>query len=83
MSTREKAINLVNRLNDKRLEILIELFEQFADEKPDEDEDEDEDLRRKREAFMRLQKIIQNSSPMNIEDYDKELAEYREEKYGN
>lgn len=39
-------------------------------------------LNPKREAFLRLKNIIQNSRPMDIEDYDKELAEYREEKYG-
>lgn len=75
MSTREAAINLVDRLDEKRLEMFIELFGQFAGERSD----ADEDMRKKREAF---DYIVSHRKPYVGGDYKEELAQARDERYG-
>ena len=41
--------------------------------------DTDEDMRQREEAFLHLEKMRKKVPDL---DYDRELAEYREEKYG-
>ena len=74
MSTREIALDIFNRLNERQLKGFIALFspneELYA---------KDSDMAERRAAFARMEKLRR---PMPELDEKKELAEYREEKYG-
>ena len=70
MSTKEIAYNIFNQLNEKQLEGFIRMFGDFFPKSAD---------NKKLEAFQKLDDMIEEVPEV---DYDKELAEYREEKYG-
>ncbi|MBQ9209341.1 MAG: hypothetical protein IJ149_07135 [Oscillospiraceae bacterium] len=74
MNTREIALDIFNRLNERQLKGFIALFS------PNEELNEkDSDMAERRAAFARMEKLRR---PMPELDEKKELAEYREEKYG-
>ena len=74
MSTREIALDIFNRLNERQLKGFIALFS------PNEGlYEKDSDMAERRAAFARMEKLRR---PMPELDEKKELAEYREEKYG-
>ncbi|MBP0954468.1 MAG: UDP-N-acetylenolpyruvoylglucosamine reductase [Oscillospiraceae bacterium] len=74
MSTREIALDIFNRLNERQLKGFIALFS------PNEElYEKDSDMAERRAAFARMEKLRR---PMPELDEKKELAEYREEKYG-
>ena len=84
---RQEAIKLIESVPEENLSWLIQLMqienarliereERLADEK---------NLAKKHAAFERLQKLI-NSKKIELPDdfdYKKELAQYREERFGN
>lgn len=70
MSTREIAYGIFNQLNENQLEGFIRMFGEFFPNTSG---------NKKLEAFQKLDSMIEEVSEL---DYDKELAEYREEKYG-
>ena len=70
MSTREIAYSIFNQLNENQLEGFIRMFGDFFPKTTDD---------KKIEAFQKLDRMIDKVPEI---DYDKELAEYREEKYG-
>ena len=73
MSTREVALSIFDQLNESELKAFIELFRRAYPPKCD------DDLTEKQKAFKELESLI---SPIKDLDDEKELAEYREEKYG-
>ncbi|MBD5128970.1 MAG: hypothetical protein HDT43_03470 [Ruminococcaceae bacterium] len=75
MSTRDKAIRIIDKLNERQLEGFINMFSDFvADEV-----DIEEEKRKRLAAYLSVKKMVKKNPDI---DYDKELAEYREEKYG-
>ncbi len=72
MSTREMAYNIFQQLTEDELEGFVLIFSKLHPYKDDAAE-------RRKAAFDRIMKL---RKPMPDLDYDKELAEYREEKYG-
>ena len=70
MSTREIAFDIFNRLNENQLKGFIQMFGEFFPNTLS---------NKKLEAFQKLDSMIEEVPEL---DYDKELAEYREEKYG-
>lgn len=73
MSTREVALSIFDQLNESELKAFIELFRKVYPPKSD------DDLTEKQKAFKELDSLIR---PIKDLDDEKELAEYREEKYG-
>ena len=74
MSIREIAYSIIDQLTKEELESFVVLFGRVHPPKSDED-----DLKKRREAFERLEKLRRYIPDL---DEKKELAEYREEKYG-
>lgn len=74
MSTREMAYNIFNRLNDEQLRGFVALFGSLFTV--------DEDASQKARKMKAMQEIESMIRPIDV-DYDKELEEYREEKYGH
>ncbi len=73
MSTRETAHKILDSMNEEQLIGFISLFKIYNVSTPEDDTVERE------KAYNNLRKKIR---PIPNLDYDKELAEYREEKYG-
>ena len=73
MSTRELAHKILDNMNEEQLVGFISLFKIYNVSV------EEDDLMEREKAYEYLQKKIK---PIPDLDYDKELAEYREEKYG-
>ena len=71
MSTRERTIRILDKFNEEQLEYFVKLFESFiyAESKTDISHD----------SFLELEEMI---APIPDLDDEKELAEYRDEKYG-
>lgn len=78
MSTREIAYEIVNRLNEKQLKDFIAAFGKYGgnviEEKPT-----DAEINERLAALKELEEMLKEAPDL---DYDKALAEYREEKYG-
>ena len=74
MSNRDLAIRIVDQMNEEQLIGFIAMFERFYHVRKGTDEDIE-----KKQAFERLEKMIR---PIPDLDEEKELAEYREERYG-
>ena len=74
MSKQEQAINILKRFSDDELERFIAYFGIIypADKK-------DDDLAERKAAFERMKSVCRYIPDL---DEKKELAEYREEKYG-
>lgn len=72
MSTREIAYRIFEQLTEEELEGFVALFRRLHPP-------QDSDMAERRAAFERLEKICR---PIPNLDEKKELAEYREEKYG-
>jgi hypothetical protein len=82
MSTREIAYNIFQQLTEDELKGFIALFQRVYSVKNETSPASDEesvDMEKRRAAFMRMEKLRR---PMPDLDEKKELAEYREEKYG-
>ena len=78
MSTREIAYSIIDRLSEKQLRGFIAMF----GESDHDDEDKvrfEAERRKSMAAFEELQKMIKEVPDL---DYDKALAEYRDERYG-
>ncbi len=73
MSTREMAHKILDDMNEEQLLGFIALFRvQDLSAEPSEQEE-------RNKAYHNLRKMIK---PIQNLDYDKELADYREERYG-
>ena len=74
MSTKEMAYSIFEQLTEEELQGFVALFRRVHPPKTD-----DDDIAERRAAFEELEKMRR---PMPDLDEKKELAEYREEKYG-
>ena len=74
MSNRELAIRIVDKMSEEQLAGFISMFEQFYHVKKNTDINAE-----KKMAFEKLEKMIR---PISNLDEKKELAEYRDERYG-
>ena len=72
MSTKEIAYSIFEQLSETELQGFIALFSKLYPPK-------DDDLTERRAAFERMEKLCRYIPEL---DEKKELAEYREEKYG-
>lgn len=72
MSTRDRAISIIDKLNEEQLEFFVNLFGSLVDVETE------EDIRRS--SYLAIKKMRKRNPGI---DYDKELAEYREERYGH
>lgn len=73
MSTKEQVIKIIDSWTEKQLEGFLDMF----DAEPASKTDNEENRRKAHEEIKKLRKKVPDDF-----DYDKELAEYREEKYG-
>ena len=71
---KKNAHSLVERMPEEKLTILVQLMRSF-----DEQERQD-DMQARRAAFQRLESMIKHVPGL---DEKKELASWREEKFGN
>lgn len=71
MSTKEMAYSIIEQLTEEELQGFIALFKRLFTPK--------DDMAERRAAFERLEKSCRYIPDL---DDEKELAEYREEKYG-
>lgn len=78
MSTKERVIRIIDNWTEKQLEGFLIMFGAEASEVS---ETENEKIRRKCAAHEEI-KRMRKKVPDDF-DYDKEFAEYREEKYGS
>ena len=74
MSTKEIAYSIFEQLTEEELQGFVALFRRVHPPKTD-----DDDIAERRAIFEELEKMRR---PMPDLDEKKELAEYREEKYG-
>ena len=74
MSTRDIAYSIFEQLTEEELEGFVALFRRVHPPKAD-----DIDQARRDEAFNVLESLVKNVPDL---DEKKELAEYREDKYG-
>lgn len=74
MSTREMAHKILDNMNEEQLTGFVSLFKAYSISPS-----EDDDLIERENAYNNLRKRIRHIPNL---DYEKELAEYREEKYG-
>lgn len=73
MTIRERAYDIFSRMDEKQLEGFITMFGVYFPE------DKDDDLDKRTRAFNEIDRLTHTIDNL---DYDKELAEYREERYG-
>ena len=71
MSTKEMAYSIIEQLTEEELQGFIALFKRLFQPK--------DDMEERKAAFERLEKSCRYIPDI---DDDKELAEYREKKYG-
>lgn len=85
MSTKELAYSIIDQLSEEELQSFVALFRKIYPPKNEVKADYQElgstsdDIEERRAAFARLEKLCRPMPDLNEE---KELAEYREEKYG-
>ena len=81
MSLQERVVQKVNGLSEDNLQFLLEMIERFMWTDSTEEKTGDEGrLTPTMKAFLELEEML---VPVSEElDYDKELAEARQEKYG-
>nr|WP_305135950.1 UDP-N-acetylenolpyruvoylglucosamine reductase [uncultured Schaedlerella sp.] len=70
---RQDAIKLLEQIPEDKIIFIIQIMQGLKGL------DTDEDMRQREEAFLHLEKMRKKVPDL---DYDRELAEYREEKYG-
>ena len=75
---RQDAYSLLERVPDDKLATVVQFMRNLGD-----DSAREKDLKARRAAFERLQEIINSVPPAHDLDEEKELAEWREEKFGN
>lgn len=79
MSTREKAISIIDGMTEEQREAFVVMFESYLPKGKSTAEANDLDERRK--AFLEIQKM-RKKVPNDL-DYKKEFLEYLDERYGN
>lgn len=77
VSAKERVIRIIDSWTEKQLEGFLVMFDEESSEISETD---DEEIRRKCAAHEEIKKL-RKKVPDDF-DYDKELAGYREEKYG-
>ena len=70
---RQDAIKLLEQIPEDKIIFIIQIMQGLKGL------DTDEDMRQREEAFLHLEKMRKKVPDL---DYDRELAEYREDKYG-
>ena len=70
---RQEAVKLLEQIPEDKVIFIIQIMQGLKGL------DTDEDMRQREEAFLHLEKMRKKVPDL---DYDRELAEYREEKYG-
>lgn len=78
LAMRRDAYSILERLPEWRLKELLSYLRSI-----DEPEDIEAVRKRKHEAFLRLEELRRSFPSMPDLDDEKELAEWREEKFGN
>ena len=73
---RQDAYSLLERVPDDKLPFLVDIMRGIEGLAPKKKRGENS------EAFKRLQEIVESIPPMPDFDAEKELAEWREEKFG-
>lgn len=73
MTTRERAYDIFSRMDEKQLEGFVSMFGSYYPEI------RDDGLEKRTRAFHEINRLTR---PVENLDYDKELAEYRDERYG-
>ena len=66
-------VNIIEQIPEDKIIFIIQIMQGLKGL------DTDEDMRQREEAFLHLEKMRKKVPDL---DYDRELAEYREEKYG-
>lgn len=79
MSTREMAISIIENMTEEQREAFVLLFEDYIP-RHGRNNEEAKDINKMINAFEALKKM-RKKVPDDF-DYDKELAEYRDERYG-
>lgn len=74
LSTREKAFNILQQLNEVQLQGFVSMFSVYF-----RDSSESDGKSTKEKALRELNGMLR---PINDIDYEKELASYRNERYG-
>lgn len=77
MSTRELAISIIDSMTEEELNEFVLRYKSEREQGAE----KANDLSEKRQAFLEIQKM-RKKVPGDF-DYKKELAEYRDERYGN
>lgn len=72
MSTKDLAYSIFQQLTEEELQGFVLIFSKLHP-------NTNEDMERRKAAYERIMEL---RKPMPDLDYDKELASYREEKYG-
>lgn len=75
----EKVINRVADMSDVDVQFLLEIIDRLIPQ--GKEEGQTAELNKKKEAFEKLE-LLRGGFPTDF-DYDKELAEAREAKYGS
>ncbi len=78
MSEKKKeAVELLQRMPEDKVDFVIEFIRQLEIQT-----EESSGLTTKMQAFQRLEALRKQTVPDTVLDYEKELAEARDEKYG-
>lgn len=78
MSEKKKeAVALLERMPEDKVDFVLEFIRQLEVQS-----DGRNGLTAKMQALQRLEELRKQTVPDNVLDYDKELAEARDEKYG-
>lgn len=80
MDSIEMAISIIHNMTEKQRRGFVLMFEEYIP-RQSENSKESKDINKMMDAFYALKKM-RKKVPDDF-DYDRELAEYREEKYGN
>ncbi len=78
---RQDAYSLLERVPDDKLFTVVQFMREM--EASSTRERREQELQERRAAFKRLQELVDSHPPMPDLDEEKELAEWREEKFGN
>lgn len=74
---KREVVELVQRMPEDKVDFVIEFIRQLEIQT-----EENSGLTTKMQAFQRLEALRKQTVPDTVLDYEKELAEARDEKYG-
>lgn len=74
---KREAVALLERMPEDKVDVVLEFIRQLEVQT-----DGKNGLTTKMQAFQRLEELRKQTVPDTVLDYDKELAEARDEKYG-